>query len=1022
MNKRILYVCFLFSGVSALIYQVVWAKYLSLYVGSTAIAQVIVLSTFMGGLALGGYIFGRLADRVLSPLKLYVYLEFGIGVYALFFHLVFFSSRAFFLSAISWLGLTPGTLLYLKIAACMLTILLPTTLMGGTLPALGRHMLRHLHVIGPRISLLYFCNSLGGVFGCLLAGFYLIQTFGLQFSVILAGAINIIIGLIALIIARDSASTAEDELQEEEQRREKEAAAIRLPNWVFIALLTCVAFSGGVSLVYEVVWIRLLNLVLGGSTFSFTLMLGTFILGLSMGGFLLSLRKKPTHYRVIFGFSELAVGLLILLSLPFYTKLPFYFNQLTTILRNETYSFGIYQFLKFFLCAAVMFVPTILQGITLPAATKVLTRDLRTVGSRIGRIFAINTIGTVIGSIAAGFLLIPWLGLQRTLELAVYTNIVLAIVILSTIAHAVLRKRCLIAAIVLTLIMSVWYFGFGASWNRDALAFGLFRMKERLSYSAWMKILETKGVLYHHDSVDNTVQVISDTGTNLTLYVNGKADASSFTDMPTQKTMAHLPLLLHPNPRRILIVGVGSGSMIGAATMYSEVEHIDVVELSHNIVKASKLFADFNHRYWEDDRVHIYLEDAKTFLQLSDNKYDVIISEPTNPWVAGIASVFSSEYYAACKARLHPDGFFVHWNQFYELEDVIFLLMLETYSEIFPNFTMWQTTFGDIIYLGAKKTFSHNFAQMQQRMQQDAVRQDLASYDNDSLTALLGMQLVDHGRQAGHVPWTGVKHSDFFPILEYEAPLGLFLRKRANIPQRLDQRTDRELNHRLWLQDYLLQHTPTAHDFKLLLNRLRISANPLSLQRGLVELWRKTYPDDVQAAWLHAQLQTSVPSINHDLDRHVQNLTNTQQRLEIEQFRLQNMIQRYNAVRCRYYCADPAPLLTAIEQTIQHHTYKKLSPLIQLAHGTLLFDAGRHDAAIQSWHKALTIWTAHTPIMYKIMLAERLVHLHAARGENNEALKVLQRITSITNKLDPGLRLKMLESWLRTQSKPSPKE
>ena len=367
----LIYTCFFLSGIAGLIYEVLWEKYLSIYVGGTGLAQIIVLSTFMGGLAAGNYFIGIITDKTKNPLQIYAFLEIAAGIYALFFDKIFTFGRNIFLWTVKTAGITLGSLITAKIIGSISCILLPAFLLGGTMPAISKHLIRSLHNVGPRISMLYFLNSIGAFLGCILAGFYLIKLYGLYFSIVTGGTISILAGLISFIISRRKTFWYHSESHSTYFSTYNNQSCSEIIS-SFIILL-CISLSGLVSMIYEVTWIRLLSLILGSSTYSFSLMLATFILGLSIGGYILSFRKRETGYTIIFGVCEVLVGICVLLSIPFYTRLPYLFNQIACSLSRDIHTFWVYQSSQFIICSLIMLIPTIIQGITLPAATKILT-------------------------------------------------------------------------------------------------------------------------------------------------------------------------------------------------------------------------------------------------------------------------------------------------------------------------------------------------------------------------------------------------------------------------------------------------------------------------------------------------------------------------------------------------------------------------------------------------------------------------------------------------------------------------
>jgi len=942
-----LYLLFGCSGAAGLIYEVLWARYLALFVGSTGLAQVIVLATFMGGLAIGGHFLGRVADRVASPLKYYAYLELAIGVYALLFDRIFEWGRAAFqLFADGVGGLAPGLVLG-KIAACVCTILIPSVLMGATLPALGRHVIRSFRTVGSKLAFLYFLNSLGAVAGCLLAGFYLIRNYGLHFSMVAGGALNIAVGVVALVLSvRADVSRA---VPLEEAR----TTSPPMPGWVFGVLLASVGVSGAVSMMYEVAWIRLLTLVLGSSTYSFSLMLATFILGLSMGGFLLSRRKKPTGYTAIFGASEVAVGLTVLLSLPFYVRLPYLFNQVASSLSREPATFGLYQLTKFLLCAMVMFIPTVFQGITLPAATKVLARDVRTLGRRVGSVFAVNTLGTLLGVVAAACIGLPGLGIKGMLELAVGLNLLLGLVVLLTVRQRGKRNGMLALSGVAIVLVASAYAATMDRWDRDVLTAGTYRTRERIpSFSELTERARERTTVFYRDGIDATVAVqdVQEPHPERLLVINGKVDASTVGDLPTQKMLAHVPMLFHPHPRRVLVIGLGSGATVGSVLTY-EVEQVDVVELSRDVIAAGPLFAEINRRYWEDPRARVVWEDAKTFLQTTDSTYDVIISEPTNPWIAGVAGLFSTEFFEACRKRLNPGGLFVQWVQSYEIEDASFYLILETFTRSYPYYTLWNPMRADVMLMGSTERYGPNVDRMSARMKRPAVAADLRALGMGSALPVLMLQMADFSRAHSHVRWFGAVHSDYFPLLEYAAPRGFYVGTDAAGVKRLDERSRSPSRAELWVEHYLRTRVPTPAAFREAYGYAKTYQSLFGkLAYAAAAEWHRRYPEDAEArVALASERPAGYARVLRETRRSVAK-EGLHARYE-GKLRCRRLYEDYVASRNVLQAEGSAALLRELEWFMAHFP-DSADAEIHWWHGEVLFDRGQLEAAVASLYRA----------------------------------------------------------------------
>jgi spermidine synthase/MFS family permease len=982
-QKICLYACFFLSGIAGLIYEVLWEKYLGLFVGSTGLAQIIVLSTYMSGLALGGWFWGRFADRKFHPLLLYVLLELAIGVYALFFNQVFGLGRSFFLKIGSQVEIGSASFQILKLLSCILLILLPTFLMGGTLPVMGKYLIRSLSGVGRRISLLYFLNSIGAVIGCLMAGFVLIRVLGLQSSMILGAILNFVVALAAYAIFK---TASEPPLPEKE---EQAATSSSTPALMKIVLV-CVALSGAVSMMYEIAWIRMLTLVLGSSTFSFTLMLATFIFGLSLGGLLLSFRKKQSGYATIFGLAEIGVGLTVLLSLPIYVKLPYYFNNLAALLNRDPSAFAPYQFMKFGLCIAVMLIPTILQGITLPAATQVLTREMKGLGKRVGSIFAINTIGTCIGAAFAGAISLAWLGIRGTLELAVFINLILGAVVLLAEPREGIRKKAYIVAAVCIVVVAVPYIGGMRSWNENVMSAGAYRIRDRISsYQSMLDRIQNFQTLYYRDGIDASIAVqdVPDArGTKRLLIINGKVDAGTNRDLPTQKMLGHMPMLLQPGAKDVLVVGAGSGATSGAVLCYDSVKSLDVIEISGNVIEVNRdgWFDAINGRYYADPRTRIFHEDAKTVLQVSDKPYDIIISEPTNPWIAGVAGVFSQEYFEACRNRLVPGGKFVFWLQSYELESNTLLMMLDTFTSVFPYQTIWNSQGPDLLVVGSTQPYEADLASLTALLAQPAVKADLAQIKVDSLLPILSMQMNGHSRQPA-VTWLGAIHRDYFPVLDYLAPRGFFIGKTAEATEFLDhRRLSRARSQDLWIHDYLDKHTIPAEEYASTLASIEWCTTRLeTLPYALAVKWNESYPDDTKA--LLKRLEYQPPELSPLTYTAAKDIPSPE-----NQVLFTDLFERYQ--NHLTYLSDSE--IQQINQFISDGNTAEADPVIRAIQFQLQLDAGDYAEVISGIH-AFRIQNAYQALSFKIKKDLTIILCEAllANGEPEKAEHELALLT-----------------------------
>jgi spermidine synthase len=804
---------FLLSGICGLIYEVAWSKYLALFIGSTAWSYMMVLATYMGGLALGAFIFGKYSDKVSNQLKLYGLLELGIGLYCLAYPFVIeVVGKLFIYTASAFDGSSQqGVLLILKFILSFITLILPTFLMGGTLPILAKFMSKSIADSGKDVAKLYYINSLGAVIGTALAGFFLIRTQGLDNTVWIASSFNILIGLFALLLAKSvksSPSKKSAEAIEDKQQLIFSNTAIR------IAIFTALA-SGFIAMIYELAWIRLLSNILGSTTYSFTLMLIAFISGIALGSFIVSLVIKKIKNLVAFlAICQYGTAVSMILTLPLYERLPYYLLKVSAIIPNQPENFPTFLSLQFLFCFVIMLVPTIFSGMSLPVASRIANRDMRVLGKSIGGIFSVNTIGSVVGVLVTGLVLIPSLGVKGSIEIGVLLNGLLGLFILYKTGLSLHFKMSFTLIFV---VIAVGYRILFPAWNQNFLISGVFRTlytQEVPSYSEFKKQQnEGQKILWYKEGIDVNVAVrespFGDT-IQTTLVINGKADASTIGDLHTQILLGQIPLMLYPNKGDALIIGLGSGITCGSALRHP-ISSLDVVEIASEVVECNSFFTKENYNFIADPRVKIYIDDAITQLKTSSKKYDYIISEPSNPWIAGIGNLYSLDFFNVCKERLKTNGVLTQWFHTYDVNNDIFKLVLSTINEVFPFVTIWKASDADIIILASANPLDINFDAMEQKMNQPKIAKDLARIKMYDLPTLLSTQVVS----ARNNPYAYIKsevNTTKKPLLEFLAPVALFTHESVTMLDSLDERFT-FMDKNLWFSEYEKQHTLSFENY-----------------------------------------------------------------------------------------------------------------------------------------------------------------------------------------------------------------
>jgi spermidine synthase len=777
--------CFFASGVAGLVYQVAWARYLALFLGHSSYAVVAVLVAFMGGLAIGNALLGAVADRAEKPLALYAWLEIGIAVYALAFPSYYEVCHNFYISAARHFPDGGAPILLLKFAFSFLTIVLPTTLMGATFPALTKFVTLSLAELREKVAALYFINSLGAVGGCLVADFWWIPSWGLEFTMYGASALNFIAGFIALAMSRAILEGTPTAARNAPAAKPAESFSA---NELTIATIA-IGCSGFVAMLYEVAWTRLLALALGSSTHAFSIMLITFISGIAVGAAIIARWRSLRRTLDAFGWAEAALAATLFVSMFAYELLPFWFARLAATLAHRPEVYPLYELTQGAICFLVMFLPAVCLGTTLPLASRIATAELARTGRSVGRIFAVNTLGTVLGAAVTGLWFMPAFGLATTFAIGFVLNAAIAAAILGRNFLAERRGPIIAAGVVAAaiLVLAAGAF-FEPRWQRTFTE-GVWRIRDyRMSLKEFEAAGKRYNFRYYKDGPGATVAVHTVDGNSnyVVLRVNGKTDASSG-DAGTQLMLGHIPALLRPAATNTLIVGLGSGMTAGAVLRHTNILQARVIELSPQVAEAARRFGPSNDGVMENPRLKLTIEDAKSFMKTTDQKFDIIISEPSNPWMAGVAAVFSKEFYESCRARLATNGLMVQWVQIYETSDETFQTVIKTLSETFPFIRLWRAQSGDLIMTATLQPQTVDLDAMLKHMSEPRLMQDLARAGISEPLALFSRELMSDQNTAFLARPENVVHSDYYPTLEYMSQLGFFVGAGTTLYESFDE-------------------------------------------------------------------------------------------------------------------------------------------------------------------------------------------------------------------------------------------
>jgi len=758
-------------GLTALIFQVVFAKSLVLLFGLTAPAIATVLAVYFSGLAIGSVFIGKLVDRFQKmALRIYVLLFLLIGIYGLSFPFLFpiLNKVIQTINQVYPLDFSGFNLFAFLLSFSFL--IFPAILIGGGFPTVNKLIIRREERLGGKVSLVYFVETFGSVIGALLAGFWLIPAIGNNTTIIFASVLNLLIaGFLFVALRSPLQFTGVGPLQESESYK-LQATSYKLKNPIFLYVLF---FTGFLALALEVLYTKTLILFIGSSTYAFSLILITFLLGIALGSliatsFIDRLKQGSAYFGMFLGI----LGFWLFLTLKFFEQLPFWYLKIFQSFESTNFSAIIST--QFILTFLVIFPATFLMGIIFVLGIKLASPALGKLGEGIGKLYFANTFGGVLGSLSAGFFLLPAFGFQKTL-----ISILLIYFFLGGIF--IFREKTMDYLIRGILISFLIFWGafsvLSPAWSKGILSLGVFPYAQnylKLGEEEIERGLRTDEILFYKEGLSQ-ITVIQ-RGKELILRVNGKTDASnSINDLVHQIPTGAFPLMLHPDPKEILVIGLGSGISLGSVTQFDKPEKINVVEIDPVIVTASDYFKEFNHDSLRDPRVNLVVADGRNYLYLTNKKYDVISSQPSNLWVSGNAYLFTKEYYELAKSRLKENGLMFQWIQVYnfELEDL--KTVIRTFQEVFSYSYLFDDALGGNLFLVG--TISEEplliFDEIEKKFESEKVQKELGRIFITNPYEFL-MYFVSSGEILKEFAQDGKIHTDDRPLLEFSAPKALY--------------------------------------------------------------------------------------------------------------------------------------------------------------------------------------------------------------------------------------------------------
>jgi spermidine synthase len=800
MIRLFVILAFFVSGASSLMLEVVWSKALGYVIGNTLEAITTVVASYMGGLALGAAWAGRSGLGQKRPVLAYGVLEMGIGLFGVASPYLIRALDAPLGAAYVAFGATSPAYAAIRFLITFALLLVPTTMMGATLPILvswGTRRADLARVLGT----LYAVNTAGAVAGTVLAGFVLLPAAGLSRTALLAGLTSLTLGtLMVLIDRRRPAATANPAVVPAADTPPAGGAGTHVvvdhaerPR----LMLVLFALSGAVSLSTQIAWSRVAAILLGSSVYSFTLVLATFLVGISAGAALVVpwIARRGASWRLFAVLQWIAAAGILYASIRI-ADAPW------SLLANVVSANGRVQWLwvqESLLLAGFMLPACLAFGAIFPVATRLSAMPGDSPSHTTGRAYGWNTLGTITGSLLAGFLLVRLIGMRGTLLAVAGTALVVGVI--AWFAAPVRQKKrssipegapigsLSVPALVLASFVVAAFFA--PPWNRGLLAIGVFRplvagnAEQSVSPAAARQslrdLMAMEELLFFAEGASATVSVHK-THTNppiIAIRVNGKTDASTSLDMKTQILAAQLAMMWAPDSARVAVVGYGSGVTVGSALTHP-LKSLDCIELEPAVLAADRFFRPYNNDPTSDPRLRLHVEDGRTYIARSRQPYDVIISEPSNPWLAGVNNLFTVDYYRQVDRALAPGGVFCQWIQFYEMSGETFASLMRSLSEVFPTAQVFLSN-RDLLMVATRDGRRLDLSHVAARLQRPAVERDLARAEVTSPADLVALRMSGLQSLITRLPVAPLNRDDR-PFVEYRAPIDFYEVRPSEMP------------------------------------------------------------------------------------------------------------------------------------------------------------------------------------------------------------------------------------------------
>lgn len=717
MNRFFLVPIYFFTfvtGAAGLIYEVAWQKYLSRILGSDSVATAVILATFLGGLSAGYYLCGKLTTKVRNHFKSYAILEGIIAVWGFFFPVIFRALDA----ATRNLTFSPPILVILQGLLCSSLLMgVPTICMGGTIPFLTRGISQSVEEATGVHARVYGINTAGAFIGTLVAGFFFIPSLGLPLTVMWTAPLNFCAAVFFYFapIRLDPRGADRPNLSGSSPEGKQVISDEVIIKLRYSPLVLCgVAFlSGFYVMTLENVLIRLINLSLGSSSYSFTMIISVFVLAIAIGSYAVG-RLKRLPPSLLF-FNQFFIALLLMFLYFSFDTWPYWAHLIRISIQSNIAGFWAYYANVFAALTLVLILPISLMGATVPITFHEIKRDLGSVGKQSGLLFSWNTIGNLTGSLVGGIILFYVFNLASIFCFAIFLAALSACFVAWRLSRTYFYFAVAVAAFALIFVVTTPFY------ETRHFMLGTFRLRLPQSYSMsgpqnfFMDMLKNRVLEFYKDGSTASVAVMGYPELTqfkgrkpVSIIINGKSDSSTVDDIYTLKLSAHIPALLASQRRNVMVIGLGTGVTAGELTLYPDIERIDIAEISETVVKVLPFFSNATYNVHKNPKVKIHIGDAFRILGRSKDKWDIIISEPSNPWVTGVDLLFTKEFYALAKQHLSANGILLQWVQIYDANIQMVGMIVNTVLKEFPQCHVFMSNPGDLLIVATERKFTRD--------------------------------------------------------------------------------------------------------------------------------------------------------------------------------------------------------------------------------------------------------------------------------------------------------------------------